>query len=181
MKILSILYVSMIVLINTGCDSNVRPRNSDIIGDFIIELKNKKSSLTLQLKCKTESYCKLITITQRKNRSPNKNVQYSNDVSVVDNLKIASNALKYAIDRKDVKLTRVLESELMHRLSPSFSKTQSLDRCWDLGIPEERFTLVCTFKENNSKNKPVYLFVTDMGGTCGRAFCRFKIYPMTRR
>lgn len=153
--------------------------NDGIVGTFELKMGKPDNSLVIQLECESESSCTFTTVSLWKGNPPRQDKQVLRKVRPVENLILATNALKYALGQQSRTIKNEEYAESMNRLRPVFSSNPSIAKCWDLNYPSPDYMLACTLADVSPDSPPIYLFGTLLAN-CGEAFCRYVINPMLR-
>ena len=171
------LYAFVAIFIHSPAHAD--PTNDSILGTYELKMGKPGNSITIRLDCENESNCNFTTISQWKNNPPVQDKQALRNVRPVVNLNQATNALKYAIKQQGHHFKNEEYAESMSKLRPVLSSNPTIDKCWDLNFPEPEYMLICTLTNAPAESPPIYLFGTLMA-SCGEAFCRYVINPMSR-
>ncbi len=171
--------IRFLVLLCISSAAYSSAKDVGIIGKFEMNMSKPGSSLGMRLECENETTCKLITNMTSKQNPPTQNIQVLKKINPVENLVYASNALKYAIERRSNEMSNDENREMMKHLGPVLSTNPTVSKCWDLNYPETDYMLACAFSGNSSDKPTIYLFITLLAN-CDEAFCRFVIWPMTQ-
>ena len=150
-----------------------------IVGAFEVKLGKPANSAELRLECVSESSCIFTYIAKTGNEPPAMEKKVLNNVRPVSELTQAEGALKYAIGQRALEIRHEEYSEVMRRLRPVLAANPSVAKCWDLNYSSPDYLLACTLSGAPPGSPPLYLFGTLLA-SCGEAFCRFVIYPMSR-
>jgi hypothetical protein len=92
----------------------------------------------------------------------------------------AAQAFEYARRQDPDRVTHDEYSVIISQLQPSLKSGAKVEKCWDLNYPEPQYSFACKVDRPPHSEKQIYLFITLMA-SCGEAFCRYVIYPLSRR
>ena len=150
----------------------------NITGGHKFEMSDGAANVIQELRCASETSC-IFSVASRTADKPWETLEKQTlRVTPLEDLREASGALRYAVERKDVEVRHNREYvEIMKQLRPILQREPAIRKCWDLNYVQPTYLVACAVQQKGSGEGSIFLFATLMA-SCAEAFCRYIIFPM---
>lgn len=168
-------------LIATGCLLATAAAYASPLPDgrYVGKVQFDQSSMEMALSC-AQAQCQLDTTFVTRGGQPSRAVQTLKEITPVEDLSEAQSALDYARSQKSAHIDKREFSALIQHLQPLLNTDLVFDKCYDVHVGGETYSLVCTTPKS-AWEKPSVLYLGSLLANCGEGFCRYVIYPLIKQ